>query len=908
MKIIFAGGIGGHAGYYDFIVKDQSIKDVPKNIGDKGVDGKSGVDGVPCTTKALDVTVNTTSNLHVHSVMLVYCKIEGHFNSKEIPNPRCNETIRDAFLEVPQPFPAKETKAVSAAIEYKMLSLESIKRAPLTKIVEESYDGIDLSPEINAKYSVDSFVMEVNELDRQFHEVNVFFDMLPKYKNLQERIKNFEIENITGLRQTDYMLMKIVNATVASKILTIQREQKSDLITYTQKYFDHVIQNVSRGNHFAQVVKMYNEECDRYKMEMMKRVSEMYDCVEDDIQPEIDSLYRELLDETLKVVNGIEAEHLAPSMLIKQKGECVQNVASGMETRSYIAAFARATNTTNKILSPLEVIAAIANQSVAFLSKVSDAIAINISDIADGVEKFREKLHAHNIKRLEGIELVLHYYIHLSVVNTGPMNPNFVAAVLNLTAEKNVLKEEGSFLYHDIRNLLVKVIKATEDEVHSYTNTSSKIKEAIQKGERVLSFIATPLSNNRHIRLNVSQKLEDNEGLDVVGGAIHQDSNTLNSSTCVAFEDYIYDEFFPLIEALYSNLKNLSANGEGKLELQRFRVHEILRKIQRKFDKATTGYRKIVNLKHFLGQIIVAINSIIDAYDRIQIYEKKMELASHLSELPSADCLKIQETELLNHAKQLNFSLHVDIILEQYYLAVDVFKQAVFPFAAMFLDNYDLHLSLPPANNSVDLVIENVVSNLKSLNDQIKGSNTVTNEHDMFIHNAYFGSDHGSMGPFYEWRNDEVQDQIKSLLTGNATYFFADVRQGSKLNAIKFTDIEVKLKTNDSSKNVQLRRILENVSIALTHMGESNYRCGEWFYTIRSSSIKLSKEFNDASNILSPYTLWKMELINGCEYFDKLISFSDVVSIELHGNGQYIDSHTTICNTNLREYYSIQNE
>lgn len=199
---------------------------------------------------------------------------------------------------------------------------------------------------------------------------------------------------------------------------------------------------------------------------------------------------------------------------------------------------------------------------------------------------------------------------------------------------------------------------------------------------------------------------------------------------------------------------------------------------------------------------------------------------------------------------------------------------------------------------------------------------SVINSNDMSIHVAEFNNKPGSRGPFYAWSNNEVHNQIEQLFSGKKIYLFADVTRSDKRNAVKFSTIYIEFWSSNKTVNDQLSKIMEIFHISMTHMGESNYRCNNDFYTILSRPLTIEFSFDGKNNkptdrnavydklftgyrLLSPYTLWAIQLKHGD--FDRLKPYIDFVDIELHGFGQYLEENAPICENHLDKYYKLKN-
>lgn len=265
--------------------------------------------------------------------------------------------------------------------------------------------------------------------------------------------------------------------------------------------------------------------------------------------------------------------------------------------------------------------------------------------------------------------------------------------------------------------------------------------------------------------------------------------------------------------------------------------------------------------------------------------------------------------------------LQSNLVYAQYSRAIDAFKQAVFPFAAEYLDIFDLPPTL--ATESSNAVISITTNKIKTLRKKIVEYNaTVINGNDEFIHMTHFTNDRGSKGPFYVWKNKDLGNMVHDLFSGQKIYLNADVLKSGPRNAVKFNVIDLEIRSSNQTINDQLNDALQDFHVTLTHMGESNYRCNNQFYMISSRPLTLEFSFGEKNNgptdrnvvyeklstgvkLLSPYTLWGLQLSHGS--FNKLKPFADFVDIELHGYGTYVEENAMICNTILERYYTPVN-
>lgn len=313
----------------------------------------------------------------------------------------------------------------------------------------------------------------------------------------------------------------------------------------------------------------------------------------------------------------------------------------------------------------------------------------------------------------------------------------------------------------------------------------------------------------------------------------------------------------------------------------------------------------------------------IGLYDRIQGYQDQERLAVYIAALHSAayEKIEISDEQLKAVITKLRITIQSNIILAQYLNAANNFKQAVFPFAPTYLDDYSLPSHLVLDNNLKDLV-DTATQQIQTLSIKIKDLNaSIVNKDDAIINTGYFNGDNEALDPFYVWKYNEFKQDISDLLSGKQVYLKADVTRSFKWNAVKFSEIGVEFKlTNTSDRHLQndLKAALNRFHINMTHLGNSYYRCNNQFYVSTSPSQVISFSYEKTGNeptfknavyeklkrgnfILSPFTLWSIQLERGD--FKTLEKYRNSVDIELRGYGQCVNEGASICNRNLEKYY-----
>lgn len=227
------------------------------------------------------------------------------------------------------------------------------------------------------------------------------------------------------------------------------------------------------------------------------------------------------------------------------------------------------------------------------------------------------------------------------------------------------------------------------------------------------------------------------------------------------------------------------------------------------------------------------------------------------------------------------------------------FLQFLFPLGSLFANELDaLDVAISTGSKlAVDIAFETLKKK------------RYTTETQYIVSTPQFGFYKGKyFNPVVKWRGEDIQEQIKNLLSGKDIYLEARIVDSYfGLDSLKLRDFNalLSLQSGDPSLIRQFNSTLEVFDIHLTHTGNSYFRFQEKYYIISSPPAKTKYSFktkivetpvidNDAYNDLkyeftfSPYTVWKLALTPAVEgiNFDIFAPFlNNYVDIGLGGYG-----------------------
>lgn len=935
MYSLFAGGVGGYGGDSNFICSSNEAKLLPKISSSDGNNGNSGKNGKVCETWMIQLSFYTE-----YSSWLFWDKIN-NFESHGVNYLHCDKCpTRTQVQWVVQPGAPEQNphrlhgplNVAQAMIEFKSFLLENMND-PAVKIAQKAYEIINYDSTINDAYKAKDFAMEANNLERHFFELHKLMDVSPLYDDLLKRVELFSVKDEANLLSVDQKVLALIYTMLLSKTTSTRSSHASDLIINIGKFLEMTVQNVDKLDELGRI-KVINEQRDEYNNVILAKIQEATNFIENDVGPEIEQVIPMLNTELKKAVLETIALQSRTIHEIQKKEEILRIIRRNVRTRRILFAI----EVISKVVEIIPVIGPIQKVVARFkIGRVPRFIAgvvgagagiirknlvdpkITKHEVPVGIQRLRNKMHQNDRKRIKATEMELNkLYISLRNYNvtnlelTEHLN-EFLAYVYEMKTEKNL----ENYKVTDSIEECIRFLSRWQN-VFAVSNADNKvfIVRSIQRAQYALTLIAASFPTYQQVSSN------DDHIVEVVK-AIEKDRESLEALR--RFEDEIYSEIMLMVDEMYEYLMNVEENLVNKssvaLDVMNWKVKRTLRNVQRKLMDELTQFEVQSNVNECMIRINVAIKVMVDIYDRIQSYQKDSKLITVLSDLHTA---KLQDSDIIDAElkkilNELQLNLQTNLVLAQYFRVLGAFKQAVYPYAADYLDAYDLPPSLLVNNSSS--VISHASQQIQSLSKKLREYNdSAINENDELIHSAYFDRYNGSRGPFYVWQNSEERDRIGKLFEGKEIFLFADVRKSDNRNAVKFNKIKLEFHTDNETANDELHGILQSFHVSLKHMGDSNYRCNDTFYTIPSRpwSIEYSiaernqnpadqnfvhGKLSAGTSLLSPYTMWSMQLLYGP--FEQLKPFVDLVDIELHGFGLYVKEHAPICETNLEKYYSV---
>lgn len=419
----------------------------------------------------------------------------------------------------------------------------------------------------------------------------------------------------------------------------------------------------------------------------------------------------------------------------------------------------------------------------------------------------------------------------------------------------------------------------------------------------------------------------DNAKLNELAGTISKVQQKLRDLQ--EFQSEIYRTMLPMIKNMKETMEDLENNSGGKshvaLDVSKWQVQSKLRDMKLDLKRYTDGYTVQEDLGRLVDKLDETMTTLINVFDRIQSYQEQEEFADYIADIQtaSADDPFIKDVVLRQAVFDVKRIISTNILLGQYVSATSGFKQYVFPFVVYYLEAYKLPPELE-VDDKLTQLTTTAVRQLEGLKEKIHLTNITTTDNDAVINTDHFNSEMASTKPFYVWENQPNYQAITKLLAGQQIALLADIDSGLRINAVKFNFVQIHLKIDNATEQATLDEVLKKFDVQIVHTGNSYYRCDSNMYVITSPRQDIRYSFENGKDgnpvrknlvydkirrgdlMLSPYTMWTIQLnkVNG--NFDDLIPYVDLVDLELVGEGQYVNQNVSVCSAELNEYYTPQ--
>ncbi|KAF7989470.1 hypothetical protein HCN44_008144 [Aphidius gifuensis] len=940
------GGYGGHPGNVIFLTllsNDAWPINISSNTGDIGTDGHGG-----------DIGKNGTlgKDLHVRVTITPGAMNTGstHYETTWKYKPAQNDTgpksnapgIAGKYEEgILNPDQVKFINLFYPINNYKSYLrenlIDNVRQSELIDFYNLLERNESKSIFVSNFYDTLGFLDEFHSLEQQFFKLHKKISFLPFYESLFNRVNHYKEKMRNDTNNEEYQTLKYLRTTIFSKIHGIKNDPDKNLVVNVASYFESVKKHITLyKNDLKQVnIDEYNEN---YQKIIQKQIHEANDLINNDILPEIYGILKEtnenimlLEKETISLINIAASEK-------KEIEEAKKKLEGLMIAKT--------------MLSGIEIAGAV----LSLAGPVGVAVGLGTALVAEvaqsGIRKKSQKVTQTQVTSLPD-----------SVSRPIEMVTNLLKIEKKIFQEQlhDVMKEFNEFPNENNMSDIKNEIENTQEQVNKITpndmarNSSSvdlmktlrkKLKKSLEKKQKKLESKQSDndknnkSDNNKNIKrkLKVIKKSKkhlskackalrfNEDSTDHIEG-LDEDIEKVNEKIdkLEKYEENIYNIIIPMIqfiEKLFTETReNLNGKSHMALDVSKWKMQSILKDVQIQIREMTQGFNVQVSLIRCIEKFEYGVVTVIQMYDRIQDAYEKKQLTNYIADINS-EVKSTSNEKYRNAINKLDLILRSNLVLNEYVHAMSAFEQDIFPYADMYLSQFEMNYT----NNNLNDFVDEAVKRITELSDTVvKHSSTLNPTIDNYFHRkTVFHSDSSGPGEFFVWKHEEYHEEISKLLKGKAITIKADIVKGIKHNAVKFNEIGLQFKLSNTTLQQELNTQLKPFVIKMTHLGDSYYKCGNQFYIINhdqqmishhviSESGTYANENNVYSKIkenppiLSPYSMWKLQLQHSNKSaFKKLIKFAhESIDLGLVGKGQYVDTEDSVCNDSLEKYYKV---
>ncbi|XP_055850800.1 uncharacterized protein LOC129915338 [Episyrphus balteatus] len=853
--------------------------------------------------------------------------------------------------------------AINAFKDFLRMNLfENIKESELRAFI----DNIDNDAYITKQYNTLAFVKEYEGLEGQFFQLRNKIDLVPFYNSLLHRIEEFakSENNIEHKKVLSY-----VYTAALTKVFTLKSKRQSKTVVNLPLYLSTIESNVKeiRENQQLEIVQNYRND---YENNLRTKIQEANNFIENKIEPEINSLWEESDSKIKAIIDEIEQNRNSTEKAILALENNKAEIRKMMSIRSVLMPLKLAASA----LSFFGPVGAMVGVAVTTVSGIADGMLVNPSagsapakiptidpnlklmsrvtevlndkpklvaekllDVVEKLEKNRDDLSTSQRDKIEISEKIGQLKAQIDEVQKRKANSisDIEIREKDLRRIQNEINE-----FTNSRKDIIEKEKKILDGLKPEEKNEEKIKREmkLEKSIRRINHVQSAL-NSVEIVFNIIQKFKNDEGM------IRQINNQISDYSkqlkdLDKLEDQVYDTVMPDLRQIEQTVNEIVASVNGssgaKLDLTKWTVKKTLKDVKSMLHKFThkMSFELQSDLMRYIEKIEEGFSILIDIYDRIDSYSDSVKQAEYMAHIVSAPMMSIRvtDTELSQALINLKLLIQSNLLFEKYGIALQAFKQHYFPFAAHVWQKFQLPTSLQVKD--VETLRSNIIERITDMKNHINEDKSTLREYSKFTHNNnIFNSNTTGSLPFFVWKHDTINNELKRLLNGSEIFIKADISKGLNYNSIKFSDIGLNLKLKNESLQNSFNSVLQNFALTMTLVGNNYYRCGERYYFISfdddiTISYTLQKDdtknwintnvvyttIRDSHTFLSPYGLWNIKLksVNKSVSFNQLKIFAnESIDLELIGRGYYIeqdpDFNFNICNQYLDTFYSADN-
>lgn len=836
---------------------------------------------------------------------------------------------------IEKPDPAEFINPSHSVNGYKSYLRENLAKNIRESRVREFMGDLEANERIFSLYDTMGFLNELESLENQYLRLRNKIPLFPFYKSLKDRISKYA--DATNESDDFKKVLAFLHTSVVGKIFHLRNSEdnfKNHIsITDLLEYLEMIQKNIRKLGEIETEVSIA-DQTEAYQESLKDKIDSALAMVNSEVVPTISRLFEPLAREIVAlleavVFNSAKAKEEEANLESKLR---MATFLSGMKNYGAIASLC---GSVGQIVSTFIEITSTVIEGVQKAMQALSKLSSGLEELTKPMKDMLKEPFRLYLKQLEFMDEIPE--VEGSSFDQRFLDFDFGAVKNNIS---NFKTEVNSYL--EVNNYVnIKVVVDMRKNLDKIiAGASAKCKHscsALKKMEMVNKLKNVALGLWDEIKQN-GAKLKElfDQHLKMA-----QEFNKWNAR----MEQIIY-VLLPMLLQIEETMITITAaignKTQVELDITAWKVQSSLKEFKLIARQLSDETSMQDNINLIIEKIDDAFGTMVDIYDRIQSFMDQSKYAGFLSGMNSPNKRNIENPELRKIVLQLERVIQSNLVLEQYDVAIHAFKQHFFPFASMYLANFNLPVGLQ--TNNTEILAGKASEEIDFLQDQVKFLEVSLGRYDREIFGEInFNGNNASIAkPFYIFRSREFKDLFKKLLSGEEIIIKADITKGLSQNAVKFNQIGIQLKLIDEQMQDEFDAQLEYYGVKMSLIGLLYYKCGEKFYYVSvDDNVVIEYSFRKNSNgkpikynevyrklsenhyFLSPYATWKIQLMviekdfasttsaassqNG---FNKLAKFAkSSLNLELVGRGQYFRSSGTleaeICTNEVGKYYQF---
>ncbi len=529
-----------------------------------------------------------------------------------------------------------------------------------------------------------------------------------------------------------------------SKLCNLQNTSQPSLIIDIDSYLDLIIENINtlqeKSKENAQWINI-NKYRNNYKNKLHEKIAEASEFIDKHISSEIDSIGDQidekidiLIKETIALQENayVERKKLIEIKKRLEKQLLLRGIIGGLKLLGTFASFIP------KYGAAVSAVIGLGTQVAEPLVLDQESNQAGQITLPEGIKNSLEASENFFINKKEKKIDYLNEQIDLLSQDIEKCPDKFEdtkSKIKDIKERLNAAKNEGTL---DIRK-----VGALEDELkgelkkknlelkkEKQTPQLIKAKSVIDKFEKAGKVAGVSVDIYNKVKQNQNEIDQINEQIKQADQKIENLKN---------YETKIYNTMIPILDGMKNSIDDLEGQLGSKsqvaLDVSKWQVQSTIKDIKLQMQQFTKGFQVKENLARCIEKLDEAMSTLIILYDRIQDCYQQEQLADYIANInsPFSLAINIEDEGLMNAINNPEIKIKSNILLGQFAMAKNAYTQWVFPFANLYLQEFNLleHLEL---YNNLENLVSNAINQLEVIRTKVKEYNqTIIKGHDTHL-------------------------------------------------------------------------------------------------------------------------------------------------------------------------------